>query len=327
VRAWAVTRAVQYTCTCACVRLVARVRVRACAVRACVRVCVRGACVRACVRAWAVTRAVQYTCTCVYVRAGAPVQAAVEKAELWAENEQSAPCHRWDRDVLNEINSLMPWEQPRESARRPWLAGMRLRARIADYYHAETNTFKYHLRNWLQKCGFEVVLDSAAATQTGVSCGVVASAVQAQMLNAGADWFTSPNAATMAGAVSRRHIDWAYNDRRNWEEAHRSRDPFGNDHTRFVSNFEIEKMLPRLCSHLYGADQAAQWRLGEDFKVTVGQPHTVVMWIARFLHAAREAIHNSGAFSGTRRFISNTECGRGIHWIAVVVSVETVNPP
>ena len=64
-----------------------------------------------------------------------------------------------------------------------------------------------------------------------------------------------------------------------------------------------------------------------NLKVTVGPPDGVVVWIARFLHAAREAIHTSGAFSGTRRYISNTVGGRGFHWIAVVVSVETVNNP
>ena len=194
---------------------------------------------------------------------------------------------------------------------------------------SESNTFTNHLRKWLCKCGFDVVLDSAAARQTGVSCGVVASAVQAQLLNAGADWFTSPNAATLAQAVSTEHIEWAYRDRRNWAEPQRlHREPFGHDHTRFVSNFEIEKMLPRLCSRLYGDARAAQWSQRDaNFKVNVMQPQTVVLWIARFLHAAREAITSSGAFSGTRRFISNTESGSGIHWIAVVVSVETVNNP
>ena len=221
----------------------------------------------------------------------------------------------------------MPWERPHVAVRPPWLAGMRLRARIADYYHAETNTFKYHLRNWLCKCGFEVVLDSAAARQTGVSCGVVASAVQAHLLHAGAQWFTSPSAAAMADAVSTNHVEWAYQNRRNWEDPQRL-EMWRADHTRFISNFEIEKLLPLLCTRICGADRAAEWSQHDaNLKVTAGRPDHVVVWIARFLHDAREAIHTSGAFSGTRRYISNTVGGTGLHWIAVVVSVETVNNP
>ena len=254
--------------------------------------------------------------------------AAVAKAELWiSANEQLAPCRLWVDGILQEINTIMPWERPHVAVRPPWLAGMRLRARIADYYHAETNTFKYHLRNWLCKCGFEVVLDSAAASQTGVSCGVVASAVQAHLLHAGAQWFTSPSAAAMADAVSTNHVEWAYQNRRNWEDPQRL-EMWRADHTRFISNFEIEKLLPLLCTRICGADRAAEWSQHDaNLKVTAGRPDHVVVWIARFLHDAREAIHTSGAFSGTRRYISNTVGGTGLHWIAVVVSVETVNNP
>ena len=95
-----------------------------------------------------------------------------------------------------------------------------------------------------------------------------------------------------------------------------------------VTNWEIEKLLPQLYSRLYGADRAAEWSQRDaNFTVTSGRPDIVVVSIARFLHEAREAIQSSGAFSGTRRFISNTVCGGGVHWIAVVVSVETVNNP
>ena len=131
----------------------------------------------------------------------------------------------------------------------------------------------------------------------------------------------------MADAVSTNHVEWAYQNRRNWEDPQRP-ERWGADHTRFITNFEIEKMLPLLCTQIYGADRAAEWSQHDaNLKVTVGPPDGVVVWIARFLHAAREAIHTSGAFSGTRRYISNTVGGRGFHWIAVVVSVETVNNP
>jgi hypothetical protein len=98
-------------------------------------------------------------------------------------------------------------------ARRMWLAGMRLRARIADYYHAETFTFKYHLRNWLCKCGLRSC--STPPPQGRRVCAGALWRVMCKLLllNAGAHWFTSPSAGTMADAVSTSHVEWAYENR------------------------------------------------------------------------------------------------------------------
>jgi hypothetical protein len=176
-----------------------------------------------------------------------------------------------------------------------------------------TNTFKYHLHNRLCKCGFEVLLDSTALKQAGMSCGVAASAVQAHLLNAGAHlpvrppWPTPSRRTTSKGPMRIVATGQTLFTSKRGERTS-------------PASSRILK-LTLLCTHIYGADRATEWRQ-RDANFKVRRADSVVVWIARFLHFAREAIHQR---CWTRRFISNTLGGAGLHWIAVVVSVETVN--
>ena len=195
-----------------------------------------------------------------------------------------------------------------------WLAdacaqGLRLRARVVDFYHAESNVFSYHLCDYLRRLGFDVIMDNTEATQIGISCGPVTLMALAKLHFAGALWADVP-ALDVASVTSAVQVEQLYESRRQWEE--RS-EVFRDDHTRMMTDTDTIS--------------AVRHHLATKAPANASLPINAVCFLPRSLFVASclaRLVYETVVLRDTKRYyrVVNTVDVGGLHWIGVLLDFD-----